>query len=125
MRSSQQAPHRGRSGETLAIEYLVEAHGYRLLQRNYRCPGGEIDLIAYDGPVLAFIEVKTRSRRWQGAAWEAIDGRKRERIRRAARHFLACHSEHARASVRFDVVCVFVNSGGFEYQLLRDAFRDE
>ena len=73
----------GKTGERRAALYL-ERKGYRILRYNYRCPFGEIDLIALDpsGEILCFIEVKTRSGTRYGSPWEAVSGRKRSRIRR-------------------------------------------
>jgi putative endonuclease len=78
---------RGARAEGLAWDYLA-AQGYRLVTKNHRAKGGEVDLIAYDGQVLCFIEVRARESADFGLPLETIDRRKQLRIIRAARHFL-------------------------------------
>jgi putative endonuclease len=91
----------GRDGEAAAAEYL-ETLGYRILKRNLRGPGGEIDLIARDGDTLVFVEVKSRGGVHFGSALSAVDARKRARIRTLAEDFLQFLP--ATTKVRFDVV---------------------
>jgi len=74
---------KGRAGEDAAAA-LLESHGYRILGRNVRVPGGEIDLVALDGAVLVFVEVKRRDSRRFGTALGAVDARKRRRLRELA-----------------------------------------
>ena len=93
----------GRGGEDVAAAYL-EALGYRILKRNVRGPGGEIDLVARDGETLVFIEVKAREGNRFGSPLAAIDARKRARIRTLAEDFLQFLP--ATTKVRFDVVTV-------------------
>lgn len=71
----------GRRGENLASEFLAEC-GYEILERNWRCPMGEIDIVARDGTEFAFVEVKTRSTRAYGHPLEAITMVKLARLRR-------------------------------------------
>jgi len=78
----------GAAAETLAAEFLV-ARGLAVVKRNYRCRGGEIDLIARDREVLVFVEVRLRRNRAFGTAAESITAAKRRRLRLAARHYLA------------------------------------
>ncbi len=78
---------RGSSSEALALDYLT-AQGYRLVKKNHRAKGGEVDLIAYDGEVLCFIEVRSKATEEFGSPLETIDGRKQSRVIRAARDFL-------------------------------------
>jgi len=80
--------NRGAAAEALAASYLV-ACGLTIVQRNYRCRGGEIDLIARDGEILVFVEVRLRRNRAFGTAAESITAAKRRRLRLAARHYLA------------------------------------
>jgi len=94
---------RGRSGETLAAWFL-RFKGYRVLARDYRTPGGEIDLIARRGRVLALVEVKARPSLEEAAA--AIGPRQRERIERAAAIFLHRHPALADCDPRFDAVLI-------------------
>lgn len=106
----------GRCGEERALRWLRE-QGYRIVARNYRWHGGEIDLIARDGNSLAFIEVKTRTDERFGRPEEALTPEKRRRIIRAAQHYIAEH--HPELDLRFDVVTIV----GDEIRLYKDAFR--
>ena len=90
----------GELAETLAADYL-QRRGLRLLARNYRCRLGEIDLILADGAVLVFAEVRLRRNAAYGGAAASITAAKRQRILRAARHYLSGRPEPA---CRFDVV---------------------
>jgi len=97
---TRQASKSGALAEALAADYL-RLRGLRLIERNYRCRLGEIDLIANDGPVLVFVEVRLRHKADFGGAAASITAAKRQRIIRAARHYLAGKPEPA---CRFDVV---------------------
>jgi putative endonuclease len=78
---------RGEAAEALAARFLA-ARGLIIVKRNYRCRGGEIDLIARDGPTLVFIEVRLRKSRAFGGAAASITAAKRRRLRLAAGHYL-------------------------------------
>jgi len=80
--------NRGAAAEALAASYLA-ARGLTIVQRNYRCRGGEIDLIARDREVLVFVEVRLRRNRAFGTAAESITAAKRRRIKFAAGLFLS------------------------------------
>lgn len=110
----------GRLGEDLAAAFLARA-GYRLVERNYRCKGGEIDIIAVEGPVLCFIEVKARTGTAFGEPAEAVDRRKRRRMIRAARLY-AASKRLAGVGYRYDIVSVQLGTDPPEVQLFRDAF---
>jgi putative endonuclease len=90
----------GDLAEALSAGFL-QAHGLRLIARNYRCRLGEIDLILEDGPALVFAEVRLRRNRDFGGAAESITAAKRQRILRAARHYLSGRPERP---CRFDVL---------------------
>jgi len=99
----------GLEGEARAARFL-EARGYRIVARNVRAARVEIDLIARRGPLLVFVEVKTRRADRHGLAAEAVDPRKQQRLRRGALAWLAARPEAARGvrTRRFDVVtCLF------------------
>lgn len=106
----------GGAAEDQATDYL-RCQGFRILARNYRAPGGEIDVVAKDGRTLCFVEVRSRSRNRLGSAAESIDRPKQLRIARAARSYL--HQHKHRGSCRFDVVTL----DGGKIALLKDAFR--
>lgn len=91
--------------EKLAAEYL-EKQGLFILERNYRCRQGEIDLIARDGEFLVFVEVKYRQGIEKGTSLEAINRRKQKRICRAAGYYLVCEVGSMDVSCRFDAVGV-------------------
>jgi len=80
--------NRGPAAEALAARFLSE-RGLDVVARNYRCRGGEIDLIARDGATLVFVEVRLRSNRAFGGAAESITATKRRRLRLAAGRYLA------------------------------------
>jgi putative endonuclease len=90
----------GNLAEALSADYL-QARGLRLITRNYNCRLGEIDLILSDGPTLVFTEVRLRRNRDYGGAAASITAAKRQRILRAARHYLAGRPE---TPCRFDVM---------------------
>ncbi len=96
----------GLAGEAAAVEEL-ERRGYKILARNYRCRGGEADVVADDAGVLVFAEVKTRSALRRGLPREAVTWTKQQRLGEAARHYCAAHAIEDRP-LRFDVVEVLV-----------------
>jgi len=110
----------GRTGERLAERHLKRS-GYRLLARNFRAAGAEIDLVAADGDTIVFVEVKTRLDIKAGRPEEAVDSHKQERIRRAAEIYLSRHRAH-HAPVRFDVVAITGTGAARRVELFRDAF---
>ena len=115
----------GQDGEELAAEHLT-AQGFTVLERNWRCRGGELDIVARDpdGATLVFCEVKTRSTDVFGLPAEAVGRVKANRIRQLALRWLDEHPEaRNRGDLRFDVVSV-VRRRGFapEVQHLRAAF---
>lgn len=96
-------------GAEEAAARLLERHGLQIVARNYRTRLGEIDLIARDGAMLVFVEVRMRSSARFGGALASIGPRKRARIAAAARHFLA-HLGHE-PPCRFDVVALEDGAG--------------
>ena len=110
----------GDAAEALAARYL-EARGLRVLARNFRCRGGELDLVCRHGATVVFVEVRLRRRGDFGGAAASIDGRKQARILLAARHFLARHAALARCECRFDCVVMADLEGG-SLEWLQDAF---
>jgi len=108
----------GAGAESLACAHL-ESAGLQLLQRNYRCARGEIDLIMQEGDTLVFVEVRFRKSSRFGSAAESVTTQKRARIEAAAAHFLTAVA--ARNPCRFDVVAI--NGQPPQVDWLRDAFR--
>ena len=106
----------GRLAEDLAARFL-ERHGLAVVARNFRCRGGELDLVCRDANTLVFVEVRLRRNAAYGGAAESITARKQRRVVLAARHYLATHRQSERAC-RFD--CVLLD--GEKIDWLRDAF---
>lgn len=95
-------------GEAQAARYL-QGKGFRLLERNYRCPYGEIDLIAEDGTYLVFAEVKLRTSVRYGTPEEAVTPRKQTRLRQTALQYLSDHETVLQP--RFDVIAIYAHHG--------------
>lgn len=117
----------GAQGERETVAFL-QANGYRIVDTNVRPLGGmargEIDIIAWDGPYLAFVEVKTRrtAQGAQGSPAEAVDGRKRKQLSSLAQAYLGKH-ELDDVPCRFDVVAVVKRPPAApRFTLLRNAF---
>lgn len=91
----------GSAGENRAVEYLGK-HGFKILERNYRTPFGEADIIARDGEDTVFIEVKTRANDGYSRPVEAVNEAKRRRYLNIARFYESCAGKEL--FVRFDVV---------------------
>jgi putative endonuclease len=107
----------GSAAEDRALVHL-QTQGLDLVERNYHCRGGEIDLVMRDGEHLVFVEVRYRRRGRFGAAAETVDFRKQQKLTTAASHYLV--SRGADQPCRFDVVSLD-DGGGLDW--LRDAFR--
>ena len=110
----------GRRGEEIAARHLRRC-GYRILERNFRAAGAEIDLVAADRETFVFVEVKTRSSAEFGTPAEAVDARKAERIHRAAGIYLK-RIHGAERPTRFDVVAIIGAGRARRLELLKDAF---
>ena len=106
---------RGKRAEDQAARFL-EQRGLTVWHRNYRCPGGEIDLVCRDGGTLVFVEVRQRRDRRFGGAAASITTTKQERIVRAAQHFLVAQKK-TNSNCRID--CVLID--GDETTWLRNA----
>jgi putative endonuclease len=100
----------GQLGERLAAQH-IEARGYRLIERNYRCPYGELDILAWDGDTLVAVEVRTRLGGTEAAPEESIGRRKRERLCGLAEHYRAERFPDVQR-LRIDVVAVHFTAGG-------------
>jgi putative endonuclease len=92
----------GKAGEKLAAEHLL-AEGFQIVERNWRCPRGEIDIIATKGDVLVFVEVKTRSSLRFGHPLEAITAQKLARLRQLAATWCREHPGHS-PRIRIDAI---------------------
>ena len=99
----------GHHGESIAAHFL-EQEGYAILERNWRTPYGEIDLIASYEEVIAFVEVKTRANNTLGTPEISITPRKREHMVNAAAHYIQQHPEQTK-DWRIDVITVQIRAG--------------
>lgn len=110
----------GREGES-AAERFLRGKGYRIVARNLRAGGGEVDLIAEDGPVLVFVEVKARRTGAFGGAAYAVNARKQEKLIALASQYLSRHHVAGRAC-RFDVVLVQGDGAALAIDHIPNAF---
>lgn len=110
----------GKRGEDAAALYLTR-HGYRIVERNYRLRAAEIDIIAEQGALLLFIEVKTRSSFLYGLAAEAVDKHKQQKIIQAA-NFYVREQNFAWRPCRFDVIEVYPRGGTCRVHHIENAF---
>jgi putative endonuclease len=103
----------GNYGENIAREHLKQK-GYQIIDRNYRCSFGEIDIIMRDNKQIVFVEVKTRNEKWleYGLPEQAVNNKKKKRIMRLAKYYLNRHRELVNNDYRFDIVSVIVNQQG-------------
>jgi putative endonuclease len=100
----------GRTGEKQAERFLRRLR-YRIVARNYRCPAGELDLIALDHDTVVFVEVKTRADREHGDPQDAVNLAKQRQLVRCARYFLQ-HTQSEDRTCRFDVVAITLGEDG-------------
>lgn len=108
----------GKQGEEVAAQFLLQA-GYLILDRNYRCSDGELDIVAADQRVLVACEVKTRSSVAYGTPLEAVTVSKLRRLRRLAVHWVRAHGLLF-DGIRVDVIGVLkTESGEFKVEHVR------
>ncbi len=96
---------KGQEGERLAVQYL-QKKGYRIQQQNYRCRYGEVDIIAWDGTNLVFVEVKSKSQKIFGAPEAMVGVHKQRKIVYVAMAYVQQHKLQ-NTSLRFDVVAIY------------------
>jgi len=100
---------RGQQGEQMAAQFLLR-QGYRIAQQNYRCREGEIDIIAWDGPTLVFIEVKTKGQTTFGAPQAMVHAHKQKKMVHVAMVYVQRHRLQD-VNLRFDVVAITLFPG--------------
>ena len=110
----------GKWGEDLALK-KVKKLGYKCIARNYRCPLGEVDLIAKDGDTLVFVEIKTRRGGSLEYAKEAVNRRKMRQLSKVALAYMKANG-CTEARARFDVVVINLEGGEQEIQVVHNAF---
>jgi putative endonuclease len=111
----------GQKGETLA-EIFLKKHGYRIVERNFKCKFGEIDLIGYKRGVLSFIEVKTRSSHELGSPLDAINNVKQLKLLRLANYYIYRKKIVTSIPCQFDVIAILLGKDKPEIQLITNAF---
>ncbi len=109
----------GQYGETLAAQYLTE-RGYTITARNWRCPAGEIDIIAHDGGEWVFVEVRTRHAPNTDTAVESVTPRKQASMIAAAEAYLDAH-DMENVLWRIDLVVIALTSQGPQIEIIHDA----
>jgi len=110
----------GVQGEEIAARYLLSKK-YAIVQRNYRCRYGEIDIIARKKNVLVFVEVKTRRNYAFGSPLEAVSLKKQRSISSVAQQYIQ-HEQLSGSAARFDVIAVLLNSSCPEIEHIENAF---
>ncbi len=110
----------GKKGEEVAVQFLKKK-GYRIIERNYTCRLGEMDVIAKEKDTFAFIEVKTRTTTTFGPPQLAVDLSKQNQLSKVALHFLK-EKRLEDVKARFDVVAILFGPKGEEIELIKDAF---
>lgn len=110
---------RGADAEKSAVKHL-KSNGLQLLQRNYRCAAGEIDIVMQDQQELVFVEVRYRSSDQFGGAASSVDSRKQRKLRMTGESFLQRHPSLRFTGCRFDVVAI--DGADHRIDWIRDAF---
>jgi len=118
------APHlqQGEAAEALARDHL-QHQGLKLLQQNYRCRGGEIDLVMEHGDSTVFVEVRYRRSTHFGSGAESVDYRKQQKLIHAANHYLQQNPKRANKPARFDVISIHMQGDTPSVDWIRDAFQ--
>jgi putative endonuclease len=110
----------GKQGETLAAAYLEKA-GYQIIERNYRCLFGEMDLVARDGRTVVFVEVKSRKSDRFGVPQLSVGLQKQKKLSQIALHYLE-EKRFYPCDARFDVIAIRMRPEGHQVELIRNAF---
>jgi len=110
----------GKEGEKIAADYLKK-NGYRIDELNYRCPIGEIDIIAHDRNDVVFVEVKSRKSDALGYPEEAVGNRKQRKMSQLALWYLQ-EKKLDKTCARFDVVAILPLPSGYDIRLIKNAF---
>ena len=112
----------GKIGEDVATKYL-EQIGYKIIQRNFECRQGEIDIIAKDKEEIVFIEVKTRASVLYGFPKEAVDQTKKKHIYKSAEFYIYIHHLE-NEPVRIDVIEIYIRQGKYKLQHIKNAITE-
>jgi putative endonuclease len=109
----------GKKGEDIAIEYLLKK-GHHIIARNYRHEKAEVDIISSHQATIIFTEVKARSTDRYGYPEEAVNAKKKEKLREAMDHYLT--ENDIKEESRFDIISIVINKSGTEVHHIEDAF---
>ena len=110
----------GKKGEDIACSYL-KSRGYRIVERNYKCPLGEIDIVARDGDAIVFVEVKSRKSEEFGDPQLAVGQKKQKKVSRISLTYLKDKNLYP-CNARFDVVAIKMLPDGSTIELIQNAF---
>ena len=110
----------GKKGEEAALRFLKK-RGYRIVEKNYVCKMGEMDIIAKEKDTLVFVEVKTRTSTFFGPPQLAVNSRKQRQLSKVALNYLN-EKRLKDVKARFDVVAILLRQKGEEIELIKDAF---
>jgi putative endonuclease len=110
----------GKKGEAVAVRFLKK-EGYRIIEKNYICKMGEMDIIAREKDTLAFIEVKTRTTTEFGPPQLAVNSSKQRKLSKVALNYLK-EKRLEEVKARFDVVAILLCQKGEAIELIKDAF---
>ncbi len=113
---------RGDDAENAACDYL-RSQGLTLVERNFLCKRGEIDLVMRQANTTVFVEVRYRRNAQYGSAAESVDWRKQEKLLATAEHYLQQHPKAARGACRFDVVALTMQNQQHKIDWIMDAFQ--
>ncbi len=112
----------GQAGEDAALQHLQTA-GLKLIDRNYHCRWGEIDLVMQDKDCIVFVEVRLRSSGAFGGAAASVDLRKQKKLQKTALHYLQKNRLSARQAARIDVVAVRPSRETFDVEWIQNAIQ--
>lgn len=112
----------GDYGEDCATKYLI-SNGYEILERNYKCPLGEIDIICFKDNILSFVEVKSRFNFSYGLPREAVNFKKKQKIKAISSWYIM-NSKIEDVNIEYDIVEVYLDDNNVEYKIefIRNAF---
>jgi putative endonuclease len=113
---------RGKQAEDTACRYLIE-NGLKLIEKNYKCRSGEIDLVMQHNDSIVFVEVRYRHNNRFGSGAESVIKRKQEKIILTALHYLQSHRKSAASASRFDVISIQADCGKTDIQWIQNAFQ--
>ena len=113
----------GKIGENIAVSYL-EKIGYKIIDRNFECRQGEIDIVALDNDIIVFIEVKTRASALYGLPKEAVNQTKKKHIYSSAEYYVFTHNLE-NEPIRIDVIEIYKKQGIYKVHHIKQAITEK